>query len=167
MLMILAVDVGYFERGARAAGLLFQSWDSEAAHKEIVVDIPQVEDYVPGQFFRRELPCIEMVLASVCEPLLCVVIDGYVSLGDPPVPGLGAHLWERLGCTTPVIGVAKTVFAGTPEISKLYRGASAKPLFITAAGIPINEAKRHILSMKGKYRLPELLKAVDQLSRTR
>jgi len=133
--------------------------------REIVVEIPEVEKYVPGEFFRRELPCIEKVIACVHERLDCIVIDGYVNLGDPPTSGLGQHLWERLGRTTPAIGVAKSAYVGTPEAAKLYRGGSSRPLYVTVAGIPLDEAKRHILSMTGQYRIPDILKTVDRLSR--
>jgi len=163
--MILAVDVGYTAQGARAAGVLFEHWDSAALHREIAVDIPLVADYVPGEFYRRELPCIEQVLAQVHEPLDCIVIDGYVHLGEPPVAGLGWHLWQRLQCATPVVGVAKSAFPGTPDTAKVHRGGSARPLFVTAAGMPLDEAKRRVAAMHGRYRMPDILKRVDQVSR--
>jgi deoxyribonuclease V len=49
--MILAVDVGYSENGAKAVGAIFPDWESETIHKKFVVNIPEVEEYVPGQFF--------------------------------------------------------------------------------------------------------------------
>lgn len=162
--MILAVDVGYSENGAKAVGAIFQDWESETIYKEFVVNIPQVEEYVPGQFFRRELPCIEKVLELVDEPIDCIVIDGHVSLDESLAPGLGARLWEKLNCSIPVIGVAKSAYLGTPEEAKLFRGQSMRPLFISAKGMTTEEAKHHIKQMKGKYRLPDILKLVDQIS---
>ncbi|MBR7781265.1 endonuclease V [Undibacterium luofuense] len=162
--MILAVDVGYSENGAKAVGAIFHDWESETIHKKFVVDIPEVEEYVPGQFFRRELPCIEKVLESVDEPIDCIVIDGHVSLGESQAPGLGAKLWEKLNGAIPVIGVAKSAYLGNPEEAKLFRGQSTRPLFISAKGMTLEEAKQRIQQMRGKYRLPDILKLVDQIS---
>ena len=163
--MILAVDVGYFEPRARAVGVLFSVWDGAQIDSVVETWIDQVGDYVPGEFFRRELPCILQVVAQVATPLDAIVIDGFVTLGDPPHPGLGARLWEALGGKIPVIGVAKSFFAGTPEETKLLRGGSDRPLFITAAGMPLDQAKQAIAAMKGKYRMPDFLKHADTLSR--
>jgi deoxyribonuclease V len=163
--VILAVDVGYNERAAQAAGVLFNRWDSEAPAREVKVEIGQVAEYVPGQFYLRELPCILELLARLDAEPDCIVIDGYVGLGEEQRPGLGHHLWISLGCRIPVIGVAKTYFHGTPAQSELYRGASARPLYVTSAGMPLDEAKGHIINMHGAYRVPTLLKAVDALSR--
>ncbi|REM68180.1 endonuclease V, partial [Mycobacterium tuberculosis] len=45
-----------------AAGVLLRCWSDAAPSREIVVRVPSVDEYVPGEFFRRELPCIEAVL---------------------------------------------------------------------------------------------------------
>jgi deoxyribonuclease V len=164
--VILAVDVGYNARGAQAAGVLFERWDSEAPAREVKAGIGPVAEYVPGQFYRRELPCILELLARLDADPECIVIDGYVRLGAEQGPGLGHRLWTSLGCRIPVIGVAKTYFHGTPAESELYRGASARPLYITSAGMPLDQAKDRILSMHGAHRVPTLLKAVDALSRS-
>ncbi|HEX7868125.1 MAG TPA: hypothetical protein VF555_24410 [Variovorax sp.] len=37
--------------------------------------------------------------------------------------------------------------------------------FVTAAGMTSDEAKRRVLSMAGKYRLPDMLKHVDGVAR--
>ncbi|HEX7644685.1 MAG TPA: endonuclease V [Burkholderiaceae bacterium] len=163
--MILAVDVGYFEPRARAVGVLFSAWDSTQIDTVLETWIDQVEEYVPGEFFRRELPCIMQLIAELAKPVDAVVIDGFVTLGDPPHPGLGVRLWEALGGKVPVIGVAKSFFAGTPFETRLLRGGSDRPLFITAAGMPLDQAKQAIASMKGKYRMPDFLKLADTLSR--
>ncbi|HEX8957600.1 MAG TPA: endonuclease V [Burkholderiaceae bacterium] len=163
--MILAVDVGYFEPGARAVGVLFSAWDSARIDSVVETWIDQVDEYVPGEFFRRELPCVMQLIAKVAMPLDAVVIDGFVTLGDPPHPGLGAKLWEALGGAVPVIGVAKSFFAGTPDDTRLLRGGSDRPLFVTAAGMPLDQAKQAIAMMKGKYRMPDFLKQADTLSR--
>ena len=163
--MILAVDVAYSEPMACAAAVLFQAWESSEITRDVVIEVQGVAEYVPGQFYLRELPCIEQLLEQIHEPLDCIVIDGYVTLGADASPGLGLKLWETLQGKIPVVGVAKSEFIGTPENMRVYRGASAKPLFVSAIGMPLEDAKRNIAAMKGEYRLPDFLKAVDRLCR--
>jgi deoxyribonuclease V len=163
--MILIVDVGYSGAGGTAAGVLLRDWRDAKPAREIVVPIAHVEDYVPGEFYRRELPCIEAVLEQLDVALACIVIDGYVTLGSPPRDGLGQILWEKLNREIPVVGVAKTKYIGAPSETELLRGQSTRALFVTAAGMSIAEAKRHVLSMAGEHRLPVMLQHVDGLSR--
>ncbi len=40
-----------------------------------------VEEYIAGQFYRRELPCIMAILRIIEEKIHTVIIDGYVDLG--------------------------------------------------------------------------------------
>jgi len=63
--MILAIDVAYSDRTAWAAGVLFLAWDSDALERELIVRIEGVADYVPGHFYRRELPCILRLLSEI------------------------------------------------------------------------------------------------------
>jgi deoxyribonuclease V len=162
--MLACVDVDYRDETAVAACVLFRAWTDSASVAELVRVIDRVEPYVPGQFYKRELPCVLAVLESVTEPLDAIIIDGYVWLRDDDTPGLGGHLYEALGKTTPVIGVAKSNFASAPARAML-RADSARPLFVTAAGIDIEEAVCRVQQMHGQFRLPTLLKRVDQLCR--
>jgi deoxyribonuclease V len=163
--MILAVDVSYVNGKAVAAGVLCEKWESDAPAAELVVEIDDVAEYVPGQFYQRELPCIQKLIDKVAQPVECIVIDGYVTLGETKRPGLGMHLWEALDTKVKVIGVAKSRFQGTSDDAELCRGASKTPLYITAAGLSLDEAKLCIERMAGEYRIPTLLKRADQLSR--
>jgi deoxyribonuclease V len=162
--MIACVDVDYRDSEAIAVCVLFQTWDDGFSADEKVERIPKVAPYEPGQFYRRELPCLLAVLARVRESLEAVVVDGYVWLGDEQKPGLGAHLYEALGRTIPVIGVAKTRFMSATA-APVKRGKSERPLYVTAAGIDLEVAVRHIQNMHGRNRLPTLLKRVDRLCR--
>jgi deoxyribonuclease V len=162
--MIACVDVDYRASEAIAACVLFRSWNDAFSADEKVERITKVEPYEPGQFFRRELPCLLAVLAGVGEPVETVVVDGYVWLRDEQTPGLGAHLYEALGRTTPVIGVAKTRFLSAVA-AEVKRGNSQRPLYVTAAGMDLQEAARHIQGMHGLHRIPTLLKRVDRLCR--
>jgi deoxyribonuclease V len=164
--MIACVDVDYRDSGAVAACVLLRDWADAASCGEHVERIAAVEPYEPGQFYRRELPCLRAVLDRVAGPVDVVVIDGYVWLGPGGArPGLGARLHEALGGSIPVIGVAKTRFAGAGGVPVL-RGDSRRPLIVTAAGMDAAAAARHVQAMHGPFRIPTLLRRVDQLCRT-
>src|SRR5262249_15524362 len=157
------VDVAYRATDAIAACVLFHDWMDAHGVEERLEHIDKIEPYESGQFYRRELPCLLAVLNPVSEPLEAVVVDGYVWLRDEQTPGLGAHLWEALGKTVPVIGVAKTRFVSAAVALPVTRGNSRRPLYVTAAGIDPTVAVQHIASMHGPFRIPTLLKRVDQL----
>lgn len=163
--MILATDVHYLADHAIAAAVLFARWEEAVPAAYWTVRIDTVADYIPGQFYQRELPCLMQLISQAPQPISCVVVDGYVDLGGEQQPGLGRHLWHALQGQTPVLGVAKTRFADTPDNAALYRGKSEKPLFISAAGIELEQAKAAVARMHGPHRLPSLLKRVDQLCR--
>jgi deoxyribonuclease V len=164
--MMACVDVDYRDPDAVAACVLFRAWTDESSAGELVEHIRGVAEYVPGQFYRRELPCLLAVLCRVAERLELVVVDGYVWLGDEDRPGLGAHLYEALGRQVPIVGVAKTRFAGARSAVEVVRGESAtRPLFVTAAGLDVTEAARRVQTMHGAYRIPTLLRQVDRLCR--
>jgi deoxyribonuclease V len=165
--MLACVDVDYRGDEAVAACVLFKTWQDEKASSERVERIRGVAPYQPGQFYRRELPCLLAVLAPCEEPLDLVLIDGYVWLGEESHPGLGAHLYEALQWKVPIVGVAKTQFLSARRAVAVSRGeTSRKPLFVTAAGIDVAIAAANVQAMHGAYRLPTLLKRVDQLCRT-
>ena len=71
-----------------------------------------------------------------------------------------------MGGTVAVVGVAKTRFAGAADAVAVCRGGSRSPLFVTAVGVDVQEAAQKVAAMHGPYRLPTLLKRVDQLART-
>ena len=53
--MIIAVDVHYRDDLARSASIEFEDWSADEAIKIHVVDIDEVAEYIPGQFYKREL----------------------------------------------------------------------------------------------------------------
>jgi len=161
----VAVDVQYQEDAGFAAAVVFRQWTDVEPSAEYGALVRPVEDYEPGQFFRRELPCIRAVLTLIPGTPELVVIDGYVWLDGAGRKGLGALLFEALGGSVPVIGVAKHAFQGSPHAALVTRGASSRSLFVTAAGMPLGDAADAVASMHGAYRTPTLLKRVDQLCR--
>ncbi len=163
--MIVATDVLYDENAhtGLAAAVAFGDWPDEAALREWTSTIEGVSPYEPGSFYKRELPCLLALLAPVLEQLSAVVVDGHAWL-EAERPGLGHHLWRALSQQVPVIGVAKSRFHGGYALEVL-RGGSRKPLYVTGAGVPHDEAADRIRSMHGPYRVPTLLRRVDGLTR--
>ena len=161
--MIVAFDVHYLETGyASAAAVLFSNYDDAGPASAFTRLLPEPADYRSGEFYRRELPCLLKLLEEIKEIPDEIVIDGYVMLGDKPA--LGQHLFESLSGRIPVIGVAKSKFRGSSGV-EIIRGRSAKPLYITSAGVNPFEAAEKIRTMHGPYRIPTLLKRVDLQAR--
>jgi deoxyribonuclease V len=163
--MILTVDVAYQKDAAIVGGILFRDWTDEKPLKELVISCSIPDNYMPGQFYRRELPCIAALLEQVPEALDCILIDGYVHLGRAREPGLGKHLRDMLEQKVAVIGVAKTAYKDTPKSCEVLRGKSRNPLYVTADGIKQDRAAFLIKNMHGQDRIPTLLKYVDSLCR--
>lgn len=110
-----------------------------------------------ANFSRRELPCLIAVLREL-PPVEILIVDGYVWLDAQGRPGLGAHLYEALERKVKVIGVAKTQFCEAMMARQIFRGKSARPLFITAGWNGTGAAASAIASMHGPYRIA---RAVD------
>lgn len=163
---IFCMDVDYRADHALAAGILFSDWESDAILKQTTSQVDHVEPYQPGQFYKRELPCLIQLIDQLPQLPTLFVVDGFVYLDDEGRMGLGAYLWEHYGRKVPVIGVAKKRFKGNTAAVEITRGNSQTPLFVTAAGIDLKSASSQIEKMHGKFRIPTLLKQVDKLCRT-
>ena len=92
-----------------------------------------------------------------------LVVDGYADLDPGGRPGLGAHAHAEFGI--PVIGVAKSRFHTATHAVPVVRGSSARPLFVTAAGMPAADAADLVRHMADRYRLPDALRRADTLAR--
>lgn len=162
--MIAALDVQYDDPklSALAAAVVFERWDSAAQIADYTESCVDIRPYQPGEFYRRELPCLLQILKRVPEPLDTIIIDGYVTLGERP--GLGFRLWEALGRATPIVGVAKTSFHEA-DARVVIRGESRAPLYITAVGLDAAVVAEDVRTMHGEFRIPTHLKRVDQLAR--
>jgi len=168
--MNLVFDTYYFDHDkANTICLAFKNWESSVPDYEFSEIKEGVEEYIPGQFYKRELPCILSLLEKIktqIEEIFCIVIDGFVYLDDEMKPGLGKHLFDALNGEIPVIGVAKTNFATVEKYkSPLKRGNSDTPLYISSVGIDTDSAYDLIKKMHGDFRIPTLLKKVDTLTR--
>ena len=159
--LFAAADVHY-RRPARAAVVAAADPRFARIVAERTVPVPGAAPYRPGQFYLRELPPVLAVLDGFGR-LDLLVIDGYVDLDPGGRPGLGARLHAELG--VPVVGVAKSAFTAATHAIPVRRGASARPLFVTAAGIGREQAARLVRDMTGPFRLPDALRRVDALAR--
>ena len=161
--LFAAVDVHYLgTAGARAA--LVTASDARFAELTgtATILIAEAAPYRPGEFYLRELPAIR----AVCQhagPFALIVVDGYVDLDPAGRPGLGAHVHAEFG--VPVIGVAKTAFRTATHAAQIRRGQSARPLFITAAGMTVGDAASLIEDMAGQFRIPDALRTADRVAR--
>ena len=160
--MILAItDVAYKDDVARAACVLADGWTAKRPLRTFSALRTPVAEYVPGEFWQRELPVLLALLEGVKADV--VVVDGYVWLDDAGRKGLGARLYDAMG--VPVVGVAKTAFDGSGFARQVLRGESRKPLYVTSVGVDVDEAAEAVRTMHGSHRIPALLTAADRLAR--
>ena len=161
--LCVAVDVHYLGAGgARAAAVVAADAAFSRVLAEHTVTVAEVAAYRPGEFYRRELPPLAAVLAAV-DGLGLLVIDGYADLDPAGRPGLGVYAHRVFA--VPVIGVAKSAFRTATHAIAVLRGTSARPLYVTAAGMPRADAADLVRHMAGQYQLPDALRRVDSLAR--
>jgi deoxyribonuclease V len=159
-----AADVYYPASGGATAALVLAGEPTFARLlAERTVHQEEARPYRPGAFFERELPPLRAVLAAAGR-LDLLIVDGYVTLDPHGRPGLGSHV--HADQAIPVIGVAKTRFAGATHAIEVYRGNSRRPLLVTAAGMPPAAAADLVQTMAGGHRIPDALTRVDRLSRS-
>lgn len=167
--MKLAVDTYYYsDTLALTVGVLFNRWtDDEPA--EIISSIcTEFSSYIPGEFYKRELPCVLGLLEKVdMDKIETIIVDGFLRLrfnDSTEKDGLGKKLFDSLNMPgLKVIGLAKSDFCRTDEISaSLLRGSAVNPLWVQGIGLPDNVAAENIKMMSGKSRIPKLLKILDK-----
>lgn len=165
--MKIVIDVGYDNDKANIAAVSFKNWEDEKPLDRKKILLNNIAAYEPGQFYKRELPCLEEILNHYdLDRTEIVIVDGFVWLNSEKKKGLGAYLYETLDKKIPIIGVAKRAFHGKNKFCKtIERGESKNPLYVTTEGIDVDEAAQLIQKMHGKFRIPTMLKLVDQLSR--
>ena len=164
--MFVAVDVHYMPCGAAQAAAVVAA---DATFGQLLADctgqVAEVPPYQSGQFYLRELPPLHAVLDGLGGVTL-LIVDGYADLDPGGRPGLGAQAHAEVG--VPVIGVAKTAFHTATHAVPVVRGeSSARPLYVTAAGMSRHQAADLVRRMAGRYRLPDALRRADSLARGR
>ena len=91
----LAVDTYYSSGKAYTVGVVFSSWSQKYPDQIISTESEIEEDYIPGEFYKRELPCIMNLISGAInlQYFDTIIVDGFVMLpGDKK--GLGAKLWD-------------------------------------------------------------------------
>ena len=161
--MKIAIDVFYKEDTAKIVAAVFDHWTDQSPGKILIKYKSPVADYVPGEFYKRELPCLTAIIEDLeLSKIEVIIVDGYVYLDDNCKPGLGTYLYRFLKEKVPVIGVAKTsYFQNAKLVKEVLRGESKQPLYITAIGIDLDQAALNIRSMHGGFRMPHILKLID------
>ena len=162
--MIATFDVNYVNDTATTACICFENWTDSISTSELIEEVNNIEPYESGNFYKRELPCLLSLIKSYQLNPDIIVIDGYVWLEEDKI-GLGGHLFAALDEKIPVVGVAKTRFKIHSKVREVLRGDSQNPLYVTAIGVDIDEIAQNVKNMDGEFRLPTLLKRVDQLCR--
>jgi len=164
--MVLAIDVHYKDTYAKVVGVLFQ-WEDSVPVEVITTTINTVDDYIPGEFYKRELPCILKLLEQVTlKELEAIIVDGHVYVDNENSYGLGGYLYEALDEKVPVIGVAKNRFAkANKTYAEVYRGTSRKPLCVSTINYKQEKAIKLIENMNGVYRMPTLLQLMDSITK--
>lgn len=165
--MIYAFDTYYFEDCANTICLAFKNWEDAEKTAVYSEKMTITSDYESGAFYKRELPCILSLLSQIdLKEGDIFLVDGYVTLNDEGKIGLGGYLYEKLDEKYPVVGIAKNEFSSVDfQRRSIYRGESKTPLFLTSKGIDVDILKPKIERMHGFYRIPTLLKKLDQLTR--
>ncbi len=161
--LFVAVDVHYLD-DSRARAAVVTAVDRRfaviAGTSTAVVAVTAA--YRPGEFYLRELPPLQAVIPRSGE-LALIVVDGYVDLDGEGRPGMGAYVHAEFG--VPVIGVAKTPFRTATHAAQVLRGRSGRPLYVTAAGMPVGDAARLVDQMVGAFRVPDALRLADRVAR--
>lgn len=165
--MLLAIDVKYNDNNtAKAIGVLF-NWEDETPQKVITKYIKKVKEYIPGQFYKRELPCIQEVIKEVnLSEIEIIIVDGHVYVDNHNSYGLGGYAYQEYDEKIPVVGVAKSPFYANKEaVIEVFRGESKYPLYISSIGIDKGQAAEKVRKMKGNYRIPTIFKTLDRLTK--
>ena len=163
--MILITDTAYSAKAALTSGVIINELEQASASLELTHISNSISDYISGEFYKRELPCIlEMIEKHSLKPEM-IIIDGYVYLDGDKSPGLGAYLYEALDKKVEILGVAKNRYKGIGEQHALLRGQSKNTLWVTASTLELEDAKRMIKGMAGRFRLPDMIKRADSLTK--
>lgn len=166
--MYLALDVHYKTNYAKSVGLTFLDKDDETPQDVFIETIEAVASYQPGEFYKRELPCLLAVTSKVdLNTINAIIVDGHVYVDNNGQFGLGGYLYEALDKKVPIIGVAKRGFHANKEtVKEIFRGTSNNPLHISVIGMDLEIAAQCIQEMHGAHRHPTLLKTLDGITKS-
>jgi deoxyribonuclease V len=180
---VAGLDVAYADGSDRlAAAVVVLDAATLDVVEEVTVTGIAAFPYIPGLFAFRELPTLVEALSKLTITPDLLVCDGH-GLAHPRRFGLACHLGVLTG--VPSIGVAKTHFLGTYDPPGPDRGAASplyddgemiglvlrtqsgiRPVHVSVGDrIGLDTARRHVLKLSPRYRLPETTRHADHLSR--
>lgn len=164
--MFVVIDADYDEktRKGHVAGIVVQDLLSDKVEKVVTAIVENVEDYIPGQFYRRELKSVEAIINQLDKTQIeAIVIDGYADSGTEE-HALGTFVYEEY--KIPVIGIGKNKYKRCIlENLEVCRGDSQRPLFVSSKGMDNEKSKELVKNMFGEFRLPFLVKYADKMAR--
>ncbi len=164
--MVVVIDADYNEetRDGHVAGIVARDILAEKEDAVVTAMVHDIADYVPGQFYKRELQSVEAIIDQLkVEDIDLIVVDGYADSGTTE-HALGTFVFEKY--QIPVIGIGKNKYDRCILTDlEVYRGESKKPLYVTSKGMDNEEAKRLVKNMAGEFRLPYFVKYADNRAR--
>ena len=181
----IAIDVYYFDNNlAKAVGVVFNDWEDQSPSEVIEAWPTEFGPYIPGEFYKRELPCIMSIIEKIPDlgEYDAIILDGFAHLPSSWTDGLGMKLEAELSkrgilnrkdqIKPGIIGVAKSKFSGAdqfPGTVEVYRGTAKTPLYVNTTGYEYSadDAAKIIKRMYGTSRIPDLLKILDKLTKTK
>jgi deoxyinosine 3'endonuclease (endonuclease V) len=182
----IAIDTYYYKDRAKTVGVIFENWEDPDPIEIISTWSSSFGPYIPGEFYKRELPCIMDLLNQIPDILDydVIILDGLARLPGSIEEGLGLHLEKELDKKYPnfrnshptsptmiygpaIMGVAKTKFKGVEEDTgtcKVLRGEAKTPLYTNTTWMKMSSAgaAECLKKMHGPYRIPTLLKLLDR-----
>lgn len=175
--MILALDSYYNNDVCNTSLVIFENIHSSSPVYTDTIYTAVTAEYIPGQFYKRELPGIIQILDKLMDEhpeywnnIDVIITDSFLRLKTETDEwnGLGMHLYDYLACKNQpkiIYGVAKSKFGKCDEISEtITRGSSNTPLYVQSTD-DMHHAAEQIKNMHGEFRMPTMLKLVDSLSR--
>lgn len=83
--MILALDVHYREKDAKVVGVLFH-WEDTKAREVFIEYLQDIDEYIPGQFYKRELPSLLKIIEKFDITILdAIIVDGHIYVDNNPL----------------------------------------------------------------------------------
>lgn len=163
---IAILDTHVSPTGATAACVVLRSFDASESLEERVVKVRKIASTDPDRPFEPVVALLRAALDAVESDVQVAVVRGYVWLDGTKQPGVGAHLYQALGESVSVMGVAKErCDEGQPDALEVARGGRSSPLFVTSAGFPPPVVGKLVKAMHGRGRIPWALARAAALSR--
>ena len=112
--MIACIDVLYDDTNlsGRVACVVFEDWFAAVPSHELALTVGNVLPYVPGEFYKRELPCIQAILDRLPALPETIIVDGYVG-------------WMNLRVLA-WVGICSTNLTGKSKLWVLQRTATPR-----------------------------------------